>query len=344
MARDIPRMDWNSPQAMAGVQPYVAVTCGSKTVKTKRKASRDPQWRQEVGFQLMLPPEARGAPPVRFQLYDHNFTSSDNPIAAFRVPFRVRSRGTPSWWHPSRQPTPHPRTTADVFRPCATAALSPLFSSSLRPLLPPQEILDNKRFYNTPRWYPLYGAPREPEEEFRIRSGSKLARRMNCAFVEGNTYRGMLYMSVSADLSKNLPPVRRRTIAMTDPKAPANYVLLTEARERSLMEGVLFCGCCGAQPCASQLSWLSRLTASVSARVRRPCPQILYLDMTLPEDRGLGSETMVEARRDGPSAPPLLTNPSRPLINATETTPPRPPSSPYPDVLHADEHQDGRVV
>jgi hypothetical protein len=91
MARDIPRMDWNSPAGMAGVQPYVALSCGSKTAKTRRKASRDPQWRQEIGISLMLPPGAQGAPPVRFQLYDHNFTASDRPIAAFRVPFRVRA-------------------------------------------------------------------------------------------------------------------------------------------------------------------------------------------------------------------------------------------------------------
>lgn len=90
MARDIPRMDWNSPQAMAGVQPYVHLSCGSKSAKTRRKASRDPQWRQEIGLSMMLPPGAHGAPPVRFQLFDHNFTQADKPIAAFRVPYRVR--------------------------------------------------------------------------------------------------------------------------------------------------------------------------------------------------------------------------------------------------------------
>lgn len=95
--------------------------------------------------------------------------------------------------------------------------------------------MDNKKFYNQARWYPLYGAPREAEEEFSIRAGSKLARRMNCGFVEGNTYRGMLYMSVSADLAKNLPPVKRRAIAMVDPKPPVNYVLLTEARGALLL-------------------------------------------------------------------------------------------------------------
>lgn len=87
-----------------------------------------------------------------------------------------------------------------------------------------------KDFYGEARWFPLYGSPREPEQEFAVRAGSKLARRMNCGFVEGNTYRGMLYMSVSAGLGKDLPPVKRRAIAMVDPKPPANYVLLSEVR------------------------------------------------------------------------------------------------------------------
>lgn len=119
MARDIPRMDWNAPAGMAGVQPYVALSCGSKTAKTRRKASRDPQWRQEIGISLMLPPGAHGAPPVRFQLYDHNFTASDRPIAAFRVPFRVRAAPYP------RVPV---RCSACALYPSRTTASPPFHS------------------------------------------------------------------------------------------------------------------------------------------------------------------------------------------------------------------------
>ena len=54
--------------------------------------------------------------------------------------------------------------------------------------------------------------------------------RSGCAgFVEGNTYRGSLYMAIKADHADKLAPVRRRAIAMTDSKPPANYVLLCEA-------------------------------------------------------------------------------------------------------------------
>ena len=176
MARDLPKMDWGAPGA--GVSPFVQLVCGSKKVATRRRRSKDPQWRQEIGMNVNLPPGAVGAAPVRIQMLNKEFTSKDKPIAAFGIPF--------------------------------------------------QDLLGRPEYYATPRWYTLYGAPREPEEELHLRKGSKLARRMNCGFVEGSTYRGQLYMSISAGRSGELPPIRRRAIAMTDPKPPANYVLLCE--------------------------------------------------------------------------------------------------------------------
>ena len=97
------------------------------------------------------------------------------------------------------------------------------------------ELRTHLEYYRKPRWYPLYGAPREPEAEFHLRSGAKLARRMNNGFVLGSDYRGSLFMSIEAGPERDLPPQRRRGLPMPDVKPPVNLVLLAEILQLDML-------------------------------------------------------------------------------------------------------------
>ena len=97
------------------------------------------------------------------------------------------------------------------------------------------ELRQHLDYYRRPRWYPLYGAPREPEGEFHLRSGAKLARRMNNGFVLGSDYRGSLLLSIEAAAERDLGPHKRRGLPMPDVKAPVNLVLLSEVLQLDLV-------------------------------------------------------------------------------------------------------------
>ena len=90
------------------------------------------------------------------------------------------------------------------------------------------EVKSHLEYFRKPRWYPLYGAPREPEQEFHLRSGAKLARRMNNGFVTGSDYRGAVYLSLEAGPEQSLAPHKRRGLPMPDIKQPVNLILLAE--------------------------------------------------------------------------------------------------------------------
>ena len=90
------------------------------------------------------------------------------------------------------------------------------------------ELRRNNEYYKKPRWYPLYGAPRETDAEFSMRSGAKLARRMNNGYVEGSDYRGALFMSMEAGEERLITPAKRRGLPMPDMAPPVNLILLAE--------------------------------------------------------------------------------------------------------------------
>jgi hypothetical protein len=97
------------------------------------------------------------------------------------------------------------------------------------------ELRQHLEYYRRPRWFPLYGAPREPEAEFHVRSGAKLARRMNNGFVLGSDYRGSLLLSIEAAPERDLGPHKRRGLPMPDVKAPVNLVLLSEVLQLDMV-------------------------------------------------------------------------------------------------------------
>ncbi len=97
------------------------------------------------------------------------------------------------------------------------------------------EIRRNVEFYRKPRWYPFYGAPREPEAEFHVRAGAKLARRMNNGYVAGSDYRGAVFMSLEAGKEQELPPHKRRGLPMPDMKPPINLILLAEVLQLDMV-------------------------------------------------------------------------------------------------------------
>jgi hypothetical protein len=93
----------------------------------------------------------------------------------------------------------------------------------------------NKAYFETPRWYPLYGAPREPEAEFSLRAGAKLARRMNNGYVDGSDYRGALFLSMHAGTEAVLNPAKRRGLPMPDVAPAVNLILIAEVLQLDLV-------------------------------------------------------------------------------------------------------------
>ena len=97
------------------------------------------------------------------------------------------------------------------------------------------DIRRNGEFYGRPRWYPLYGAPREPEGEFHVRAGAKLARRMNNGYVAGSDYRGSVCLTMAAGKESELAPHKRRGLPMPDIAPPVNLILLAEILQLDLV-------------------------------------------------------------------------------------------------------------
>ena len=87
--RDLPRMD---RFGRAGVDAYLKLQCGSaKPVRSRSKASRSPDWNQEVLMRLVVPPGKGGLaslPPLKMSLMDYDIGSADDHIASKSVSFR----------------------------------------------------------------------------------------------------------------------------------------------------------------------------------------------------------------------------------------------------------------
>jgi hypothetical protein len=90
-------------------------------------------------------------------------------------------------------------------------------------------------FYRKPRWYPLYGAPRDSEAEFHLRAGAKLARRMNNGYVEGSDYRGAVFLAIEAGKETELNPAKRRGLPMPDMKPPVNLIMVAEVLQLDMV-------------------------------------------------------------------------------------------------------------
>jgi hypothetical protein len=90
-------------------------------------------------------------------------------------------------------------------------------------------------FYRKPRWYPLYGAPRDNEAEFHVRSGAKLARRMNNGYVQGSDYRGAIFLSMEAGKESELNPAKRRGLPMPDMAPPVNLIMVAEVLQLDMV-------------------------------------------------------------------------------------------------------------
>ena len=87
--RDLPRMD---RFGRAGVDAYLKLQCGSaKPVRSRSRASRSPDWDQEVLMRLVVPPGKGGLaslPPLKMSLMDYDIGSADDHIASKTVSFR----------------------------------------------------------------------------------------------------------------------------------------------------------------------------------------------------------------------------------------------------------------
>jgi len=96
------------------------------------------------------------------------------------------------------------------------------------------ELRSHSELYARPRWYPLYGAPREPEEHWHLRSGAKLARRMNNGFARpASDYRGSVLMSLAA--GRELGPAKRRGLPLPEVAPPVNLILVAEVLQLDMV-------------------------------------------------------------------------------------------------------------
>mmetsp|Transcript_22852 Transcript_22852/g.74422 ORF Transcript_22852/g.74422 Transcript_22852/m.74422 type:complete len:1705 (+) Transcript_22852:146-5260(+) len=98
-------------------------------------------------------------------------------------------------------------------------------------------ILRNKKAMAQPRWYSLYGAPREIEIQHRFTTAkSKLTRRMNAGYVPGSDYRGRVLMAFEAGTEREIDRPRKKIPAPYGFEKDREFMLLCEALKVELSE------------------------------------------------------------------------------------------------------------